>query len=415
MPSLIRGEKITCGNCGTKTTRKNNVRHQKRCSLGTLYCTQCPNFSTNSQNDLIYLVAKKHSAPKPYATFKCKLCYQEFPKFYALRQHGNTQHGMQLGSGTRDVDVEHIMGDVENHSLREELRSCQHFLVDSELEKAKHKVINYALETLNETFVKGKLDQFFNNVKCAAKVNLAFSFSLKNTEDGGFRYLYAHENNTLLDRSKLVCTQDYLAKLKDFLNKTDVIESCTRERMNTKWRFYNLTNLTLFAALLKDVPIGCKDAVSPEHLLKNCTMNCLTFEENTRQTYNDNLCLFRALVLYMHGNQRLEEKTSKIFNIFINKMDGLSADQFQGVHMNDDPFVEDLLTLNILLYDRKIVDGNIIGELARRSVQKYENTVQLLRYNNHICYVNNINAVFQFFAALIVTPFSTEHSIWSNI
>ena len=53
--------------------------------------------------------------------------------------------------------------------------------------------------------------------------------------------------------------------------------------------------------------------------------------------------------------------------------------------MNDIPIVEDLLTLNILLCDIDIVDGNIVGELARRSVQKYENTVRLLRYNNHIC------------------------------
>ena len=78
-------------------------------------------------------------------------------------------------------------------------------------------------------------------------------------------------------------------------------------------------------------------------------------------------------------------------------MDGLSADQFQGVHMNDIPTVEDLLILNIVLYVIDIMDGNIIGELARRSVQKYEKTVRLLRYNNHICYVNNINAVFQSF------------------
>ena len=78
-------------------------------------------------------------------------------------------------------------------------------------------------------------------------------------------------------------------------------------------------------------------------------------------------------------------------------MDGLSPNQFQRVHMNDIPIVEDLLALNILLYDIDIVDGNIVGELARRSVQKYENTVRLLRYNNHICYVSNINAVFQAF------------------
>ena len=65
--------------------------------------------------------------------------------------------------------------------------------------------------------------------------------------------------------------------------------------------------------------------------------------------------------------------------------------------MNDISIVEDPLTLNILMYDIDIVDGNIIGELLRRSVQKYEIIVRLLRYNNHICYVKNNNAVFQSF------------------
>ena len=141
---------------------------------------------------------------------------------------------MQIGSGTRNVNKEHIVGDVEDHSLREELRSCQHFLVDLERERARHKVFNYAVETLSETIVNEEFDHFFDNLKCAATVNLAFGFILKNIEDGGFRYFYAHENNTLLDRSKLVCTHDDLAKLKDFLNKTNVIESCSRERMNIK-------------------------------------------------------------------------------------------------------------------------------------------------------------------------------------
>ena len=78
-------------------------------------------------------------------------------------------------------------------------------------------------------------------------------------------------------------------------------------------------------------------------------------------------------------------------------MDALSADQFQGVNINDIPFVKDLLALNIVPYDIDIVGGNIVGELARRSVQKFENTVRLLKYHNHICYVNDINAVFQSF------------------
>ena len=82
---------------------------------------------------------------------------------------------MQIGSGTRDVDVEHIVGHVGDHRLREELRFCQPFLVDSELERARHKEFNYAVETLNETIVNEKLDHFFNNLKCAAEVNLALA------------------------------------------------------------------------------------------------------------------------------------------------------------------------------------------------------------------------------------------------
>ena len=394
MPSLNRNEKLTCKNCGTQTTKLNLARRKKRCSVATLFCTQCPSFSTKSQSDLDYHFAKKHSVPKPDVTFECPLCYQEFPGFYALRQHRNTQHGWQIGSRKRDVDVEHIVRDVEDHSLREQLRSCQHFLVDFELETARHKVFNDAVENLIETIVNEKRDHFLNNLKCAAKVSLAFAFILKNIDDIGFRFFYAHENNTLLDRSSFVCTHDDLAKLEDFFNKIDVIESCSREKMNTNRRFDKLTNLTVFAALLKDVPMGCRDAVLGEPLLKNCTINCLTFEENTRQPYNDNLCLPPALALRLQRNQRLEEETSKLFNLFINKMDELSAHQFQGVHMNDIHFVEDLQTLNILLYD---IAGNIIGKLARRNVQKYENTVRLLRYNNHICYVNNINAVIQSF------------------
>ena len=232
-----------------------------------------------------------------------------------------------------------------------------------------------------------------------------FWLYFENIEYEGFRYFYAHENNTLLDRSKLMCTDDDWAKLTDFLNKTDVRESCSREKMNTKWSFYKLTNLTVFAALLKDVPMGCKDAVLPEPLLRNGTINCFTFEENTRQQYNDNLCLLRALALHMQGNERLEEKTSNLFNFLIKKMDELNPNQFQGVHMNYIPTVEDLVTLYILLYDIDIVDGNINGEPARRSVQKNDNTVRLLRYNNHIPYVSNINAVFQSFRCPICDTF----------
>ena len=82
-----------------------------------------------------------------------------------------------MGSGRRDVDVEHKVGDVDDHSLREALRSHQHFLVDSELERARHKVFNYAVEALNETFVNEK--PFFQQFKMCSKSESGLWFHSK--------------------------------------------------------------------------------------------------------------------------------------------------------------------------------------------------------------------------------------------
>ena len=121
-----------------------------------------------------------------------------------------------------------------------------------------------------------------------------------------------------MKRSKLGCTPDDFTNLKEKLQKMDIVDLCTRESANTKWKFYKLTKLTVFAALLKDVPMGCKDFVLPEPLLKNQNVNCLTYEQNTKKPLKDNLSLLRALDLHLHGIERLEEETFKIFKLFLN-------------------------------------------------------------------------------------------------
>ena len=101
--------------------------------------------------------------------------------------------------------------------------------------------------------------------------------------------------------------------------------------------------------------------------LKNHTVNCLTFEKNTRKPYNDNLCLFRALAFHWHGNERLEEETSKFFNLFLVNSTNPDPSKIQGVCMDDIPSVEDIVGINIFIYDIDFIDGAMIGELARRA------------------------------------------------
>ena len=98
------------------------------------------------------------------------------------------------------------------------------------MEKARHRVFNFAMSFFDMSLLNDKLDYVFKEVKCAAKVNLAFGFVLKNIEDGMYRYFYAHENNTIMERSKLVCTQAAMTNLKNRMQKMDIVDFCTRER-----------------------------------------------------------------------------------------------------------------------------------------------------------------------------------------
>ena len=206
-----------------------------------------------------YHVVKKHSVPRSSITYKCELCHAELPGFYALLQHKNTQHGTEFGFGASNIGVEDIVGDVDDQSLREELESCKHFLTDTEMEKGRHRVFNFAMSSFDLSLLHDKLDYTFKELKCSAKVNFAIGFVLKNIEGGMCRYFHAHENNTNIDRAKPLCTQVHMTNLEDRMQKMVVVDICTHERANTKWKLYKLANLTIFASLLRDVPMGCTD------------------------------------------------------------------------------------------------------------------------------------------------------------
>ena len=72
-----------------------------------------------------------------------------------------------------EFDVNNLLED-DDADLKEELQASQHFLFDSELEKGKHPVFNFAMSTFENSLINRKLDLVFRRLKCVAKVNLAF-------------------------------------------------------------------------------------------------------------------------------------------------------------------------------------------------------------------------------------------------
>ena len=139
------------------------------------------------------------------------------------------------------------------------------------------------------------------------------------------------------------------------------------------------------AILLKNIPMGCRSALLPDHLLKEQFINCLTCGQNTC----DNLIFFKSLAS--------EERTRYFFHLYMKEKGKVESSTFQGVCLNDKQTAEDTLGINNILYDVDTVDGYFVGELVRWSLQKHSSTVRLLRYNSHIYYVANIQALFNAF------------------
>ena len=137
------------------------------------------------------------------------------------------------------------------------------------------------------------------------------------------------------------------------------------------------------------------DSPLPEPLLRNPEVNCLV-SNGHNEPYNDNLCLFRAIAIHLFGSVDVEPNATKIFHSFVTAS-GCDPESFTGVSFDQIPIIEELIKQNIFIYDFDIEDGEIIGELVRRSVERYDENIKLLRYNNHICYVNDINKFFKKF------------------
>ena len=156
---------------------------------------------------MYYHVAKKHTPSTSEQSTVCSSCEKEFPTYYSLQQHRRKEHGAkQRKPSDTVVDFNKIVekeGD-DGEKLKEELSACQHFLVDTEMENGRHKVFNFQMSKLDTKIINEKLEEVFNKLDPAAKIDFALRFVLRNVETGEFQYYYAHENNTFFEKSHLL-------------------------------------------------------------------------------------------------------------------------------------------------------------------------------------------------------------------
>ena len=165
--------------------------------------------------------------------------WYDFPRFYSLQKHKTIDLGKFSRIQDLTVDLEPFLGVYHDQELSKELQFCQHFLIDSEFVRSKQHVFNFASNNFIPSFLKNILQQVFEDSYCAAKVNFALGFVLRNAEDVKYRFVYAHKNSLILERSQLLANKEDMLELQNILDDLISVELSTRERCSTKKNLFS--------------------------------------------------------------------------------------------------------------------------------------------------------------------------------
>ena len=243
---------------------------------------------------------------------------------------------------------------------------------------------------LNDTFTIDNLIEqlrnIYNRQHRAFKVNLSFSFVLRNVETGELRFFYASTNTNLLSSPMLVHNEQTFRDFIEVLRTLDVLEWVRNQRPNSKWTFYRLIQALVTLTRL-NVPVGAP-VVLPHYIARHESIISLLSNRHTGEPYRDNLCFFRCLALQAgEGESSLERATTAYFERYIAETSQARED-FCGVDLTELGVVEELFAVSIYVYS---IDEHNQAVCIRRSVKQFS-SMHVNLYENHFGFIKDIQS-----------------------
>ena len=417
MPRKNPTLKKQCVHCKKEIAVTNYAKHLRRhlqnSEQGLLSCQHC-HFSPRSEAEMNKHVANRHSiahqevaaaaalspslspstssaaaaevviSPIARKTFECLLgdCVQSFDSYYALRQHkidchmsesvrtnlrateaqedaGTAQQQLQqqqFGMGEtqsqQDLDFSYWGEDEE---LEAELRSASH-LIKTFVRKQKHQTIfNFMCKKLDKFELSFNMADVFRRLQSTSKISISFGLVLRHIDAGCYRYFYT-EKNTVLGGPVVVRDRRDMVKLLETLSSKNLNEILADERPDTKWKFFTVTNMTVYATHLDEVPLGCIKVSIPAYILHHNRINCLLSNRQTKEQYSDNLCMFRAVAMHKLTSSSsvdfaggIETMVQQFLSRYLNET-GVESRYFKGVPDKNIDTLEKICEVDILMY-----------------------------------------------------------------
>ena len=352
-----------------------------------------------------HLVRHTRTRCRPNKPFSCDVCKSSFGRKDNLDRHKRT---VQCGSppqpepapkrrriASLDEDPvtpppvepsnDNLSSDLQD-AVRDNWGSIRTYVAQGPVQTR----YNHQLTTMDTRELQQPLRQLFDQQTTAFKINCSYGFLLKNKTTNRFRYYHSSNNccGRYLEEPSLVTNSQTFNAFLERIKETDVLQSAIAQRPNSDWVVELVTNVTFFLNRIIHHPIGCVGVTLSDYLKHNKAVVGLAKDEHGA-TYNDNLCLFRCLALHQGCDVRHLEAT--VVTLYANYTDTLVHD-FAGVTIDDLSKIEATFGVNVVVYKLdEITDGTTVGELVRRSLCQFTDTMTLNLYETHFSYIRDIN------------------------
>ena len=362
-----------CTTCGRAFARREHlVRHSSRCTPKLFVCTVC-----NSS------FGRKDNLDRHRRTVQCGAPPQPGPA--PKRRKVTHLHEDPLTPPPVEQLDDELSSDLQD-AVRDNWGSIRTYVAQGPVQTR----YNHRLTTMDTRELQEPLRQLFEEQTTAFKVNLSFGFILKQKVTGRLRYYHSSNNccGRLLEEPSLITNRDDFESFLERIREPDIRQWAVAQRPNSDWVCEHVTNATFFLNRIVQHPIGCVGVTLPDYVKNNKAIVGLTKDEHGA-TYNDNLCLFRCLALHQGCDVRHLEAT--VVTLYAKYTDTPVHD-FAGVTIDDLSKIEATFGVNVVVYKLdEITDETTVGELVRRSLCQFTDTMTLNLYETHFSYIRDIN------------------------
>ena len=348
-------------------------------------------------------------------------------KLYDITYFGGSPFYTVYNTIVKDRKAE-IVEECSNHYLSFKKYKLKKSFDYKPWEKTPHtrkKTFVYAFDGNIETLTRCLYD-IYNKQKLTFKITLQFSYLLiSEVEKIGvssiaFDIHYASTNTRLkgFENPVVVDNKKDINNIIDKVSKADLIEQFIKSRKDSSWKFYKFLDVE-FHVYEMSTPIGKANEL-PIHFKEGSNEKALIKYEN----YDDYLCFWRCFAFHLTkptDPRNVSKKLKSLFNDYYNYVYCKDGTKIQ----NHEVDIKSYVGVNYVAYDKEYSDERLdaddydtkedeldkierhfkininvytndepdILQIDRRSICKYEDTLNLMRYNNHFMYIKDLNQI----------------------